>query len=240
MRIFKSATVLIGMVVIVVSLGVYAQSATASSPQLLFANFDASQNTVKLNNARLPKWQRVRDWMVDGAVAHSDPALAGWASWAASLRGLPVAARLDAINRRVNTEIRYATDFEIWGVRNHWGTPSEIVLKGATDCKGFAIMKFWLARLAGLDDGELALLIGILPSTHQMHAVLLVATTGTPVVLDNRHADVVEVGAFGDFRPVVAGDLQGLHLFVADPTGAGRPIEVAENHPISAGRPKDR
>jgi hypothetical protein len=75
----------------------------------------------------------------------------------------------------------------------YWGTPSEIVLKGATDCKGFAIMKFWLARLPGLDDGELALLIGILPSTHQMHAVLLVATTGTPVVLDNRPADVVDI-----------------------------------------------
>jgi hypothetical protein len=139
------------------------------------------------------------------------------------------------------------------------------LLKGATDCKGFAIMKFRLARLPGLDDGELALLIGILPSTrnhkslirkclgnpnqpslkadtstHQMHAVLLVATTGTPVVLDNRHADVVDIGAFGDFRPIVAGDLQGLHLFVADATGAGRPIEVTENHPISAGRPKDR
>ena len=101
-------------------------------------------------------------------------------------------------------------------------------------------MKFWLVRLPGLDDGELALLIGILPSTHQLHAVLLVATTGTPMVLDNRHADVVDIGAFGDFRPVVAADLQELHLFVGDPTGAGRPIEVAENHPISAGRPKDR
>jgi len=44
----------------------------------------------------------------------------------------------------------------------------------------------------------------------------------------------------GPFYAVLAADLQELHLFVGDPTGADGPIEVAENHPISAGRPKER
>jgi predicted transglutaminase-like cysteine proteinase len=166
--------------------------------------------------------------MVDGAAAHRDPALAGWASWAASLRSVPVAARLDAINRRVNTVFRYAPDLEVWGVRNYWVTPSEVAANGATDCKGFAIMKFWLARLAGLDDNDLALLVGILPSRLRMHAVLLAGANGTPVVLDVLHADVVDIAAFGDFRPLVAADLRGLRLFVREssssaPAEAGGP-----------------
>ena len=41
-------------------------------------------------------------------------------------------------------------------------------------------------------------------------------------MLDNREADVVDIGVFGDFRPLVATDLQELHLFVGDPSGDPR------------------
>ena len=206
-----------------------APRAAVAAPQLLLASLGAADDIVDADIDRLPKWRRVRDWMTSGATAHGDPALAGWASWAASLRGLPVAARLDAINRRVNTDFRYASDPEVWGLRNYWGTPSEVVAKRATDCKGFAIMKFWLARLAGLDDGDLALLVGILPGTGQMHAVLLVGTNGTPVVLDVLHADVIDIGEFGNFRPLVAADLRGLKLFVRELTGAAQAADVGPN-----------
>jgi len=215
-----------------------AQPAQAA-PHLLLPSLPTLQSTVVIDIDRLPKWQRVRDWIVDSAAANGDPALGRWASWATSLRSLPVAARLDAINRRVNTEFRYAPDLDAWGVRNHWGTPSEIVAKGATDCKGFAIMKFWLSRLAGLDDSKLAFLVGILPHTHQMHAVLLADVDGTPAVLDILHDDVVDIAGFGDFRPLLAADLHALHLFVQRLAGKDTP-PITELPRCDSGRPKDR
>src|SRR5258705_7570204 len=156
MKTIKSVAFLAGIVVVVIAFEAQAQSTTAALPELRLASPVSPQNVVVADIARLPKWQRVRDWMVDGDSIHGDRALAGWASWAVSLRGLPVAARLDTINRRVNAVFRYAPDIETWGIPNYWGTPAELMTKAATDCKGFAIMKFWLARLAGLDDSNLA------------------------------------------------------------------------------------
>jgi predicted transglutaminase-like cysteine proteinase len=125
-----------------------------------------------------------------------------------------VSARLDAINQRVNGTIRYATDLEIRGVRDYWETPSEVVAKGATDCEGYAIMKLWLAREAGLGAGDLELLVGILPRTGQMHAVLVAADADGPKVLDMLHPEVMRAAAFLDFRPIVAANQESLQLFV--------------------------
>jgi predicted transglutaminase-like cysteine proteinase len=207
---------------VVMELGGSAHPPAAASPQFLIAALRSPQTAVKADIARLPKWQRVRDWMVDDAAMYHDPALSGWVSWAATLRNLAIPARLDAINRRVNAAFLYASDYEVWGIGNYWGTPSEIVAKGATDCKGFVIMKFWLARLAGLDSDHLSLLVGILAGTQQMHAVLLVGANGTAVVLDNLHADVFDIAAIGGFRPLLTADLRGLTLIDAALTAGAK------------------
>jgi predicted transglutaminase-like cysteine proteinase len=169
--------------------------------------------TVAADLARLPQWQRVRNWIVDDTGAQRDPALAGWASWAQGLRDRPIGDRLVAINDRVNDSFRYAGDSEVWGERNHWPTPSEVVAKGATDCKGYAIMKLWLARLAGVGDENLKLVVGTLPTTYQMHAVLRVDAGGRPLLLDSLRPTVVVDGTT-DLNPVLTADLQGLELFV--------------------------
>jgi predicted transglutaminase-like cysteine proteinase len=196
------------------------------------------ENTTPLDIALLPNWQRIRDWMVDGASI-SDPSLSLWASWAIGLRALPIAARLDAINQRVNDAFPYAADRANWGVPNHWSTPQEIVAKGATDCKGFAIMKFWLARLAGVGEDDLALLVGILPHTHRMHAVLLVNVDGTPAILDSLRGDVVDADVFGELRPLLAADLHGLRLFIRRQTRDEQAV-VADASIDRNGRPKER
>ncbi|MFO1059391.1 MAG: transglutaminase-like cysteine peptidase [Dongiaceae bacterium] len=162
---------------------------------------------------RLPKWQRVRDWIVEDSGRERDAALDGWARWAEGLRSRPVGERLVAINDRVNGSFRYAGDTEVWGERNHWPTPPEVIAKGVTDCKGYAIMKLWLARLAGVGDDNLKLVVGTLPVTHQMHAVLRVDAGGMPVVLDSLRSAVMADDAT-DLSPVLMADLQELQLFV--------------------------
>lgn len=209
----------VAVAALVIAAWVWAKPAAADSARLLLASFDGAQDVVQVDVGRLPKWQRVRDWLTSRTAA-ADPALRGWAAWAAGLRSLPVAARLDAINRRVNAGIRYATDLEVWGVRDYWETPSEVVAKGATDCEGFAIMKLWLAQQAGIDAGSLELLVGILTRSGQMHAVLVAGSGDGPMVLDMLHAEMIRAVAYDGFRPLMAADLGALQLFVGGTPGS--------------------
>src|SRR5205823_2306544 len=50
---------------VVAALAEPAGSIAAASPEVPIVGPGASQNVVKADIARLPKWRRVRDWMVD-------------------------------------------------------------------------------------------------------------------------------------------------------------------------------
>lgn len=218
-RTARQGLVAAALLTIAISWGLSTSPAAAASSRLLLASVEGTQDVVVLDVARLQKWQRVRDWLED-PQASADPALRPWVGWAASLRSLPPEARLDAINRRVNATFRYASDYEIWGVRDYWETPAEVVAKGATDCEGFAIMKMWLARQAGFDPGGLELLVGILSRTAQMHAVLLAGGADRPFILDVLHAELMSTASFRDFRPILAADQASLSLFVSSASGS--------------------
>jgi predicted transglutaminase-like cysteine proteinase len=190
------------------------QPAAAGPMPLLLASVAPDQNPVQAPVGRLPKWQRIRDWLEASGAGSSDPALAEWSRWAASLRAEPAMERLSAINLRVNQSFRFASDFEVWGVADYWETPSEVVAKRATDCEGFAIFKYWLARLAGIPDDQLLMMVGILTSTHQMHAVLLAGVADRSYVLDSLTPYVGDVAAFGDFRLLATVDLREVEVFI--------------------------
>ena len=185
----------------------------AGPPVAVIASLAPDQTPIEASVAQLPKWQRVRDWMAtDGAAAA--PGLTEWANWAVALRGRPPLERLTAINDRVNQTIHYASDVEVWGVADYWETPAEVVAKGRTDCEGFAILKYWLARQAGLPDGQLSMLVGIIASTHRMHAVLAVGVAERGYVLDIRTTQIVEAAAVADFRLLASVDLREVEIFI--------------------------
>jgi predicted transglutaminase-like cysteine proteinase len=193
--------------------GALLQPSLAAPSSQLVASLAPAQNPVDASTSRLPKWQRIRDWLAAASPA-TEPGLAEWTSWATSLRALPALDRLTAINLRVNQSFRYATDFEVWGVADYWETPAEVVAKRATDCEGSAIFKYWLARTAGIPDDELAMIVGIIGSTHQMHAALIAGVADRSYVLDVRTPYVVDAATFGDFKLLVTVDLQMIEIYV--------------------------
>jgi predicted transglutaminase-like cysteine proteinase len=199
----------------------------AAPPSGLIASLAPDQNPVDASITRLPKWQRIRDWLAAGHV--TDPALSEWTSFAMSLRGMPEMQRLTAINLRVNKSFRYASDIEVWGVADYWETPAEIVAKRATDCEGFAIFKYWLARMAGVPDDELTMMVGIIASTHQMHAALVAGVAQRGYVLDVRTPYVVDAATFGDFRLLVTVDLNVIEIFVKGFGGQPAPAALSAN-----------
>jgi predicted transglutaminase-like cysteine proteinase len=207
------------------------QPGMAGPPTSLLASLAPSQSLVEFGVSRLPKWQRIRDWL----AAHDKTDTAGstlvdWATWATSLRGRPEIERLASINTRVNQAFRYATDMEVWGVADYWETPAEVVSKGATDCEGFAIFKYWLARIAGLPDDELSMLVGIIGSTHQMHAVLVGEVASRGYILDVRVPYVIDGSTFGDFQLIATVDLQAIDVFVGGLGTQPAPAAMAGNN----------
>jgi len=163
--------------------------------------------------SRVPKWLRVRDWLVSGQDRRS-PSLLPWIVWAQSLRRLSPLQRVILIQSRVNRAFPYATDPELWGVADYWETPAEVVAKGRTDCEGFAVFKLWLARIAGISDAGTGLLIGVARDAGEIHADLLVRLDGHDFILDNRRSSIVQAALVGDFRPLMVLDLEDVHPFV--------------------------
>lgn len=175
---------------------------------------------------RVPKWLRVRDWLVSGRDRYS-PALLPWIAWAQSLQRLPPLQRLMLIQSRVNREFPYATDASVWGVADYWETPAEVVAKGRTDCEGFAIFKLWLARIAGIDDGGMGILVGIAEDAREIHADLLVRLNGHDFILDNRRSTIVLAALVANFRPLMVLDLEALHIFGRVPLQGIDPAALA-------------
>ena len=207
------------------------QPGLAGPPSLLLASLAPGQSPVEFEVSRLPKWQRIRDWL----TAHNTMDTVGstlldWATWAALLRSRPEIERLTAINSRVNQAFRYATDMDVWGVADYWETPAEVVSKGATDCEGFAIFKYWLAGIAGIPDDELSMFVGTIGSTHQMHAVLVDATASDSYVLDVRTPYVVDGATFGDFQLTATVSLRAIDVFFGEPRRQPPPVALARNN----------
>lgn len=152
-----------------------------------------------LNN--FPKWSRLIEPLLTAAGTGGETAQ--WTSWSASLRRLPAAERLFAINSRGNERIKYRADPQNWSQSDYWELPGEVFDKErTTDCEGYAILKYYLALKAGFPADDLFLLAGAVRSTREAHVVLLVRAGGTVYVLDNRRPTVQQVDLFDDFVPL--------------------------------------
>lgn len=139
---------------------------------------------------------------------------------------LPLAARLEHINRNVNRRIRYASDREVWGREDHWASPLELWLQGRGDCEDYAVAKFALLRAAGVPDDALRLthVQATRDGQRMAHLVLVVQEDDEtePLVLDNLIDEVRSAGQRPDLAPSFSFNLAGLWL----PTGesAGDPL----------------
>lgn len=91
---------------------------------------------------------------------------------------------LTVVNRRVNAEIRPATDMELYGREEVWALPT-----AAGDCEDYVLLK--RRELIRRGWPASALLVTVVRDEHgDGHAVLTVRTTRGELVLDNK-VDVI-------------------------------------------------
>lgn len=158
-----------------------------------------------------PRWTSVRIYL--NGDHRGEPAMAELAAWAQAMRGQPVTTRLRAINLKVNNLLNYSTDMQLWHETDYWETPGESVDRGAADCEGFAILKMYLAKEAGISLDEMAVLVGTLGYDRTPHAVLGAKVGQVVVTLDNKSATVVALNNRSDFTPIYSIGVRGAYTY---------------------------
>jgi predicted transglutaminase-like cysteine proteinase len=168
------------------------------------------------NMADLPKWDRVRRVIEADAIA-ADPRMRPWVTWAEGLRGQSLSERINAVNTRVNQRIRYMTDMEAQGVVDYWQEPLETVTLGHGDCEDYSILKYYLLLHAGLTREQLALVIGRIGSTGELHAVLVAESDRGWRLLDSRINQVIDLGGRADLSTIFFVDTNSVWVPVRRP-----------------------
>ena len=91
---------------------------------------------------------------------------------------------LNAVNRRVNNSIRYASARALYGNEDYWTLPLEAGGLRAGDCKDYVLEKRKALVEQGVPRADLSIAVVML-RTGVAHAVLLVATDRGELVMDS-------------------------------------------------------
>lgn len=125
------------------------------------------------------------------------------------------AARLETVNRLVNTAIRYTSDLIQHGEVDVWSSPLASLGTGRGDCEDYAIAKYLVLREAGVPEQDLRILLVRDHAVREDHAVLAVRKDGEWTILDNRRATLFADSDLSQFTPLVALDTSGVSLFAS-------------------------
>ncbi|RLQ23585.1 transglutaminase [Seongchinamella sediminis] len=141
-----------------------------------------------------------------------------WYATIESMRDMSDAQQLDTANKFFNRRIRWVQDPEAWGQKDYWATPLETMGKGMGDCEDFAIAKYSMLVLAGMDINKLrityvkAQMGGPNSPVHAAHMVLAYypSPTAVPEILDNVITDIYPANKRTDLTPVYGFNSRGL------------------------------
>jgi predicted transglutaminase-like cysteine proteinase len=166
---------------------------------------------VKADNIRMfPRWvnmlgryqsesHKLND--ICGDELYSACKLKDWKDFLISLRGLPLAQQLDAVNRFIN-KYPYIDDIVNWGIDNYWETPYEFQLKSG-NCKDYAIAKFMSLRALGIPNDALRVeVVQDLNLGGVIHAVLVVFVDEKSYMLDSQIKQVITTDKVYHYVPI--------------------------------------
>lgn len=139
----------------------------------------------------------------------------------ASLVNKPEREKIRKVNDFFN-RMRYATDYNLWGVKDYWATRVEFLGKGAGDCEDYVIAKYFTLKQLGVSTKKLYFTYVKAIKLRQAHMVLTYFKTpkSIPLVLDNINYKILPATSRKDLVPVYS--FNGDSLFLAKQTGLGQ------------------
>lgn len=111
--------------------------------------------------------------------------------------------KLSAVNRFYNS-VPYASDLEVYGVKNYWATPWEFLGKNRGDCEDYAIAKYYALLYLGVKSDKLFFTYVRSRNSTVPHMVLTYFKTprSEPLVLDNDSERVIPASKRTDLTPI--------------------------------------
>jgi len=149
-----------------------------------------------------------------------------WRELITRLDGLPLMAKLEAVNRFIN-RYPYVPTWQNWHRLSYWEAPFEFLARGA-QCQDYAIAKYMALHAAGVSDAQIRVLLVRDTDLGVDHAVLLADVDGVSYILDNLKPGIVPAVHDIQYRPYYAINQSGYWKYLGGrsmsaATGAATP-----------------
>jgi len=122
--------------------------------------------------------------------------------------------KLIQVNNFFNQQISFANDINLWGVKDYWATPYEVLSKGAGDCEDYSIAKYYSLIKLGVPEHKLRITYVKALKYNQAHMVLSYFSHphAIPTILDNLIPDIISIKQRQDLLPFFSFNDSGVWL----------------------------
>jgi len=136
------------------------------------------------------------------------------------LQGVSEKAKVEAVNVFFN-HIPREHDNKVWGRKDYWATPDELLQRRRGDCEDVAIAKYFTLRKLGVADSRLRLAYGKIADLQrgiiEPHMVLIyLPENARPLVLDSLNRNLRKVSERQDLVLEYTFNLESLWRWQAD------------------------
>jgi len=141
--------------------------------------------------------------------------LAAWRNLVQDLARAAEEEKLVRVNRFFNA-LPNVDDQALWGQRDYWATPVELLVRNGGDCEDFALAKYFSLKAAGVPTEKLRITYARVWLARQgrveAHMVLTYypAPDADPLVLDNLVDDILPAARRADLSPTMSFNAEGL------------------------------
>ncbi|HKS13108.1 MAG TPA: transglutaminase-like cysteine peptidase [Pseudomonas sp.] len=165
-----------------------------------------------------------------GPLGSGEARIDAWQNLMATQNQGSETARLEAVNRFFNQQLRYVEDIDLWHEVDYWATPVQSLLKGAGDCEDYAIAKYFSLRRMGIPSDKLRITYVKALRQNRAHMVLTYYSDpqAQPLILDSLIDAIKPASQRTDLLPVYAFNGEGLWL-----TGAAGNKKVGDTKRLS-------
>ena len=123
--------------------------------------------------------------------------------------------KVELVNRFFN-QIPNRTDEQVWGRRDYWATPVELLGRNAGDCEDFALAKYFTLRAVGVANDRLRITYvrAWIETEKRMESHMVLAyypfADADPLILDNLVPEVLSASSRADLSPTMGFNAEGL------------------------------
>lgn len=139
--------------------------------------------------------------------------IAAWHRMLRKMSNAPEMEQLITVNSFFN-RLEFVDDRILWGKKDYWSTPREMLLKNGGDCEDFATAKYFSLRRLKIPANRMRLTYVKVLRLKQPHMVLsyYAEPTADPLILDSLVKTILPASKRNDIIPIYSFNSEGLWL----------------------------